>query len=197
MSNQNKLDSMDAVGELAASISVHMPRIIHPEPHTYYWTDKELEAIHAYAQAYAASLRSELEAARAAQGEPSQREKVYESLLKACVRQLSAWHSKYGANGPSWLPPGSDATLIQTIDDWLNTAAQPPSAAMQDFKFNLRGFLASELLCWHRLTEAEAQDIVRVFVANQSSIAQSEATGVPDSVSQPTARRRPGCRPPP
>ena len=34
-----------------------------------------------------------------------------------------------------------------------------------DYEFNLRGILAAKLLCWHRLTEAEAQNIVQVFEA--------------------------------
>ncbi len=55
--------------------------------------------------------------------EPSHREQVYQSLLRASVGQLKAWHQKYGQHGPSWLPPGGDVNLMETIDDWLNSAA--------------------------------------------------------------------------
>jgi hypothetical protein len=59
----------------------------------------------------------------------SQRERVYESLLKAAVGQLKAWQQKYGQHGPSWLPPGGDVNLMQTIDDWLNSAPEYPIPA--------------------------------------------------------------------
>lgn len=52
----------------------------------------------------------------------SYRERVYEGLLLAALGQIKAWHSKYGQHGPSWLPPGGDLDLMQTIDDWLSTA---------------------------------------------------------------------------
>ena len=41
----------------------------------------------------------------------------------------------------------------------------PPTAPAQQplNDFDMRGVLASKLLCWHRLTEAEAQDLVCFF----------------------------------
>ena len=53
--------------------------------------------------------------------EPSNREAAYESLLRAAAGQLRAWHQKYGNHAPSWLPPGGDVSLLETIDDWLDT----------------------------------------------------------------------------
>ena len=57
--------------------------------------------------------------------EPSNREAGYESLLKAASGQLRAWHQKYGNHAPSWLPPGGDVSLLETIDDWLDTNTTP------------------------------------------------------------------------
>ena len=53
--------------------------------------------------------------------EQKNREAAYESLLKAASGQLRAWHQKYGNHAPSWLPPGGDVSLLETIDDWLDT----------------------------------------------------------------------------
>jgi len=63
---------------------------------------------------------------------PEQRQQVYESLLRAASGQLRQWHQKYGQNGPSWLPLGSDVQLLETIDDWLN--ATPPEQTDADRK---------------------------------------------------------------
>ena len=38
---------------------------------------------------------------------------------------------------------------------------QPGGEAMTDF--DMRGLLASELTCWHRLTEAESSELVEFF----------------------------------
>ena len=70
-----------------------------------------------------AAIRSfeNAKAAPAVAVEPTNREAAYESLLKAASGQLKAWHQKYGNHAPSWLPPGGDVSLLETIDDWLDT----------------------------------------------------------------------------
>lgn len=63
---------------------------------------------------------------------------------------------------------------IDSIGNFQNTRlddrdtpvyTNPPTAPAQQplNDFDMRGVLASRLLCWHRLTEAEAQDLICFF----------------------------------
>jgi len=56
-----------------------------------------------------------------------------------------------------------DARVQLAVGTKLYT--HPPTAPAQQplNDFDMRGVLASKLLCWHRLTEAEAQDLVCFF----------------------------------
>lgn len=55
-----------------------------------------------------------------------------------------------------------------TKDDQIKGMAQPQrgSVGIQEARtdFDVRGILAAKLKCWHRLTEAESDELVKLFI---------------------------------
>jgi hypothetical protein len=66
---------------------------------------------------------------------------------------------------PSDIASDPAGILMLDPDEPVRAFAAQPAALLDEFQ--LRGFLASKLLCWHRLTEAEAQNLVQLFQASQ------------------------------
>ena len=67
------------------------------------------------------------------------------------------------------VPPLRRSECLRLIRAAINATAHPPQPQATTPKsdhlsdFDMRGVLASNLLCWNRLTEAEAQDLVCFF----------------------------------
>ena len=53
---------------------------------------------------------------------PGENEKL-RALLARAVKQLQAWHVKYGENQPNWLPPSGDVKLMEDADALLSANA--------------------------------------------------------------------------
>lgn len=48
------------------------------------------------------------------------------ALLRSGVKQLEAWHAKYGEHQPQWLPPAGDVRWMEDVAAALDGRAAPP-----------------------------------------------------------------------